>query len=202
MASPQYLDWINAGTYIFGALGIGYLLLSIRSWSGPSPWLKLFGRFCGGLFLICIGASDLAPIVLSPRLTGTGQVQGFHQVHAGRAYYYFEFLVSESDSDSSARVHADYSDKGFYSGDPAVSDGDTVEVTYLEANGEAASIREVKGKHAGWYYQADLRPIGPPIFVGAGLAVITAAVGGLITDIQTKTAGDSSDEKPESILGL
>ena len=154
------------------------------------------------MFLICIGASDLAPIVLSPRPTVTGPVSRFHQVHAGRAYYYFEFFVTEPGSASPVRVHADYSDKGFYSGDPVISDGDTVQVTYLKANEEAASIRELAGRHAGWYYQADLKPIGPPILVIAGLTAITAAVGGLITDIQAKTEEEPNVGKPGSILGL
>jgi len=121
---------------------------------------------------------------------------------SGRAYYYFEFFVTEPGSASPVRIHADYSDKGFYSGDPAISDGDTVQVTYLKANEEAASIRELAGRHAGWYYQADLKPIGPPILVIAGLTAITAAVGGLITDIQAKTEGEPNAGTPGSILGL
>ncbi len=99
-------------------------------------------------------------------------------------------------------VHADYFDKGFYFGDPIISDGDTLEVTYLHINGQAMNIREIFGRHSGWEYQADTKPIGPPISIVIGLAMIVGSVIGLITDIQAKPNDESEERSPTSVLGL
>jgi hypothetical protein len=196
----NYLFWIDAASGVFALLGFFYLLLSKRLGNDTPTPVKLLGRLSWAAVFICLGAVGWIPILFSPRPTVTGQVQGFHRVHANRGSYYFEFQVAGQDS--TPTVHADYSDKGFYSGDPIIANGDTLAVTYLQVNGEAIKLRELVGAHSGWEYEADTKPLAPPIFIVVGFAFIVGAVAGCITDAQARPEEEPGNMKPLSTLGL
>ena len=139
------------------------------------------------------------PILFSSRIVITGQVYGLHRVNANRGSYYFEFNVAGQDSPTS---EAGYSDLGFSSGDPVISDRDTVEVTYLEMNGKVVQIRELTGRHPGWEYQADTKPVALPMLILIGLAFVVGGTAAFITDIQAKPDDDASGSTQTAVLGL
>ena len=189
-----YVLWMNIAEGLLVALGFGYLLLSKRLGDSTPSLVKLFGRLCWGGFFIFFGATGLLPILFSPRVEVTGQVYELRRVNAGRGSYYFEFNVAGHDSRPA--LEADYSDPGFSSGDPNISDGDTVKVTYLEMNGKAVQIREVVGRHPGWEYRADTKPVALPILILIGLAFVVGAVAAFITDIKARPDNGSGEPKP------
>lgn len=190
---------MNIAEGAFVVLGLVYLYVSRNMGDNTPSLVKLIGRLAWAAFLICMGCETLLPILFSPRASITGQVYGLHRVHAGRGYYYFEFDVVGQNTRQTVR--ADYSDHEFYSGDPILSNGNTVEARYLQLTGETEQLRELAGRHPGWEYQADTKPIAPPIFILIGLAVLVGAVAGFITDIQARP-GKDADAKPISVLGL
>jgi hypothetical protein len=120
---------------------------------------RLLARTAGGMVLCLIGASIALPRLASPQSTVTGVVTAFHEVKEYRSSH-FEFRVEE-DNQLGGALRANYFDKGFYFGDPAVSDGDTVEATYLNWTNEVVGLREVAGRHSGWTFQADPNRVGP-----------------------------------------
>src|SRR5271155_1852546 len=155
----KLLPLINAGTYVFLAITL-LCLWRIKVNPGNPRNIRLIARASGGLVLILLGVSIIYPNLASPQAISTGAVTDFHEVREYRSSH-FEFRINGSNP----VLSADYFDRGFYFGKPSVSDGDTVDLTYLSWTDEVIRIREVSGRHPGWEYQEDLRPVGPWLLV-------------------------------------
>jgi hypothetical protein len=151
---PAYLDWLDVAATAFGAVGILCLLLIKRqALTPPKTGIKLVGYVAGGLCLCCLASSLAMPAFFSPRITVTGMVRRFHEVREYRNSY-FTFCVGDSQA-AHCPLNAHYFDKGFFFGDPAVSDGDVVPVTYLGWTSAVINMKELSGRHPGWSFEKD-----------------------------------------------
>ena len=148
-------------------------------------------RMIGGLGVCFLGASIVSPPLFSPRLTLEGPVAGFHQVTAYRSSSHFEFSVNPN-GHLSGVLRAHYFDKGYYFGDPVVSDGDVVRVSYFTWTNDVLEMRETKGRHAGWTYREDENGVGPWILCALGAYLFFGGIiSWLFSDmaVQPDTAG-------------
>jgi hypothetical protein len=159
------------------------LLLSQNQVAGEERKLTLPARMLGGLGLCCLSASIVLPFVMAPRNNIEGRVTDFHQV-TGIRQSRFEFSVNSNDRVSPV-LRAYYFDKGFYFGDPAISDGDRIRVSYVTWTNDALEITETVGRHKGWTYRESNNNAGPWL-----MGVIGAVLffGGLIGWISDKAA--------------
>lgn len=181
---PRYLNWLDIAGYVFGALTL-FCLLRMRRQGQEQRNTTLLARAAGGLLLCSIGASTLLTGVVSPRSTISGSVTGFHQVREYRSQH-FEFRLARN-NELSVVLRANYFDKGFYFGDPAVSDGDAVEATYAKWTNEVIQLREVAGRHPGWTFSVDPHPVGPWLLLVTGILLVLSGILGKLSDLADPT---------------
>jgi hypothetical protein len=189
----ELLPSIDAGTYVFLAITL-LCLWWIKVTQGNQRNIRLIARASGGLVLVLLGISIILPELASPRTTSTGAVTDFHEVREYRSSH-FEFRINGKDP----VLSADYLDTGYYFGKPSVSDGDIVNLAYLSWTDEVIRIREIAGRHPGWEYQEDQRPVGPWLLVFGGILLVFGAIWGKLTDRFARSDGDP--DAPAGVSG-
>jgi hypothetical protein len=199
---PTYLVWLNEAATTFGAIGIICLLLAKRQAPNASIGVKLVGYIAGGLCLCCLSSSLATPAFFSPRITVTGTVRGFHEVREYRNSY-FSFCVGDNQA-ANCPLSAHYFDKGFFFGDPAVSDGDVVTVTYLGWTRSIINIKELAGRHLGWSFEKDPHVPGIWLFAFGGIALLVGGILSVLSDVLARSGTRPNDnpKRTSSILGL
>ncbi len=180
---PQLLHWIDVVIYLFAGIAI-LSLLRMGQQAGYQRGPRRLAQIAGGLALSSMGISVVLPMLVSPRPIAKGVVMYFHEVSGYRTSH-FEFRI-QGNNELSKVLRATYFDKGFYFGDPSVSDGDIVEAVYLDWTNQIVSLREVAGHHAGWTLQEDENRVGPWfLIIGGALLAITGILGKL-SDLAAK----------------
>lgn len=173
----QFLRLIDAAGYAFLALAL-LCLWRIKHSSGDGRNLRLLARISSGCVLFFVGISIVLPKIASPRIESAGVVSSFHEVNEYRSSH-FEFRINGRDPNLSAF----YFDKGFYFGDPSVSDGDTVELEYLSWTNQVLRLQEISGRHPGWKFEEEPKPLGPWLVVLGGILLIFGGIWGKLTDV-------------------
>jgi hypothetical protein len=177
---PPLLSLANAASTVFLVIP-QWCLWRIKSASGEVRNLRLIGGVSGGLTLLVLGVSTGLPFVASPQVTVRGIVTGFHQVKQYRNSD-FKFRINGDDPE----LRAGYFDRGFYFGDPLVSNGDTVELVYLSWTNQVMRIREIDGHYPGWAFEEGQRKIGPGLLVLMGILIIFSSVREKLTDLAAR----------------
>jgi hypothetical protein len=201
---PSYLHWLDILTNVLGAVAILCALVIKKQGQSAKGSTKFLGLVSGGLCLCSLASTMAIPALRSARKTLTGAVTGFHEVRQYRSSS-FHFVV-DNGKESSGELYAHYFDKGFFFGDPSVSNGDIIIATYLDWTKEVIEIKELSGRHTGWTFAKDPSGPGPWVFGFVGVAMIVAGVLGVVSDIMARPSGDRSgrtgDSGSTSILGL
>ena len=176
----RLLSLANAASTIFLVITLWYLW-RIKSASGGVRNLRLIAGACVGFTLLFLGIAAGLPFVASPQMRVRGIVTGFHQV---REYRNSDFKFRINGDDPELRVG--YFDRGFYFGDPLVSNGDVVELVYLSWTNQVVQIREIDGHHPGWAFEEGSRKIGPGLLVLMGILMICGSAWGKLTDLAAR----------------
>ncbi len=185
----NYLNWLEYAGDIFA---ISCLVCVALLRGGPSAGTKLLAHITGGLALCAFaGAFGISPY--SPKPTVTGRVVEFHQA-GGYRHEWFEFRIDDGVRVSPV-LKANYFDRGYYFGDPAVSDGNIASVTYLDWTRDVTRISMRSGAHPGWIFDRDVSP-GPFLLLvfSCGLVLMLRGIFIAIADRSTS----ASDRKPET----
>lgn len=188
---PVYITWLEIAVYVLAAVAI-FSQIAKRNQTNPKIALRILAFVSAGLCLCCFAWTMAAPQISSPRKIATGRVIGFHQVRAYRSSS-FHFQIAR-DGHTTEEVHANYFDKGFYFGDPAMSDGDMAEVAYLEWTKQAFSIRELSGRHAGWSFSESPETPAPLVMCFLGIAILASGLLSVISDIMARP----DDQPPQT----
>jgi hypothetical protein len=110
---------------------------------------------------------------------------GFHEVTGYRTASHFEFRLNAKDHLSGV-LRAYYFDKGFYFGDPAISDGDVIKVLYASWTSDILALSEVSGHHPGWMYRESETSLGPWLLGAIGALLFIGGIIGWMSDIAAK----------------
>jgi hypothetical protein len=160
-------------------LALLLLMFSENQIPGQERVFALPAKMIGGLGR-CLSASAVLPPLISPGITLEGTVTDFHEVTSFDASP-FEFkLNSKGHLGSVLRAH--YFDKGFYFGDPEVSDGDVIKVSYFTWTNDVFAINKTSGHHPGWSYREDNAGVGPWLLGALGVFLFLSGIVGWLTD--------------------
>ena len=175
---------------LIGAAGL-LLGLSRNEIGGEERKLTLPPRVIGGLGLCAFSASIQLPLVISPRTSLEGRVEGFRQIAEIRSSH-FEFRINSSGHISDV-LRAYYFDKGSFFGDPAVSDRDLVRLSYINWTKDIWEMIELSGRHTLWsFHNSESENDAGPWFLDAvGACLFFGGLIGWFSDQAAKVAPEA-----------